>query len=105
MNLSTKMMVGAVLKLVVRKADTDEIVGETPEFHNLVLMTGLTRMGVGAWIDRCCVGTGNSTPVASQVALDSFLASTTTGATGARHWWHSSDYSSVLLVRTPHLAF
>lgn len=99
MNLSTKMMVGAVLKLVVRKADTDEIVGETPEFHNLVLMTGLTRMGVGAWIDRCCVGTGNSTPVASQVALDSFLASTTTVATGA------ADTGGIQVTTAPYYWF
>ena len=82
MNFNTECGVGAVLKLVVRKADTDEIVRETPEFHNLVLTTGLARMAVGTWIDRCCVGTGNSNPVASQVALDSFLASTTTIATG-----------------------
>lgn len=34
-------------------------------------------MSVDKWIDRCCVGTGNSTPLASQVALDSFVASTT----------------------------
>ncbi len=83
MNFNVNVGVGAVFKLVVRKADTDEIVHETPEFHNLVLTTGLARMAVGTWIDRCCVGTGNSNPVASQVALDSFLASTTTTATGA----------------------
>ena len=83
MNFNTECGVGAVLKLVVRKADTDEIVRETPEFHNLVLTTGLARMAVGTWINCCCVGTGNSNPVASQVALDSFLASTTTTATGA----------------------
>jgi len=77
MNFNAEMGIGAVLKLVVRKADTDEIVRETPEFHNLVLTTGLARMATGIWIDRCCVGTGNSTPVTSQVALDSFLASTT----------------------------
>lgn len=83
MNFNTKCGIGAVLKLVVRKADTDEIVRETPEFHNLVLTTGLARMAVGTWIYRCCVGTGNSNPVVSQVALDSFLASTTTIVTGA----------------------
>ena len=83
MNLNSKVGIGAVFKLVVRKADTDEVVRETPEFQNIVLTTGLARMAVGTWIDRCCVGTGNSTPVASQVALDSFLASSTTAATGA----------------------
>lgn len=53
MNFNAEVGIGAVLKLVVRKAETDEIVRETPEFHNLVLNTGLARMGVGTWIDRC----------------------------------------------------
>jgi len=83
MNFNTECGVGAVLKLIVRKVDTDEVVRETPEFRNIVLTTGLARMAVNTWIDRCCVGTGNSTPVASQVALDNFLASTTTKASGA----------------------
>lgn len=83
MNFNTECGIGAVLKLVVRKAGTDEIVRESPEFHNLVLTTGLARMSQGTWINRCCVGTGNSQPVASQVALDSFLASTTATAQGA----------------------
>jgi len=83
MNFNVGLGVGAVFKLVVRKAETDEIVRETPEFLNLVLTTGLARMAVNTWIDRCCVGTGNSNPVASQVALDSFLALTTATAAGA----------------------
>lgn len=82
MNLTTNCGVGAVLKLVVRKADTNEIVRETPEFHNLVLNTGLARMAADTWIDRCCVGTGNSLPVVSQVSLDNFLTSTTSIASG-----------------------
>ncbi len=82
MNFNANVGIGAVFKLIVRKADTDEIVRETPEFHNLVLNTGLARMAVGTWIDQCCIGTGNSSPVASQVALDSFLASTTETASG-----------------------
>lgn len=82
MNFNAEVGIGAVLKLVVRKAETDEIVRETPEFHNLVLNTGLARMGVGTWIDRCCVGSGNSTPVATQTSLDSFIGSTTAIATG-----------------------
>lgn len=82
MNVNAKVGIGAIFKLVVRKADTDEIVRETPEFHNLVLTTGLARMAVNTWIDRCCVGTGSSEPVVSQVGLDSFLASTNTIAKG-----------------------
>lgn len=99
MNFNTECGVGAVLKLVVRKAETDEIVRETPEFHNLVLTTGLARMAVGTWIDRCCVGTGNSNPVASQVALDSFLASTTTTATGA------ADTGGIQVTTAPYYWF
>ena len=78
MQLQAHSKVGARFKLIVRKASDDSIARETDWFHNLVLDTGLNRMSVGTWIDRCCVGTGNSTPVVTQVALDSFLASTTT---------------------------
>ncbi|WP_411686909.1 hypothetical protein [Acinetobacter indicus] len=99
MNFNTKCGVGAVLKLIVRKADTNEIVRETPEFHNLVLTTGLARMAVGNWVDRCVVGTGNSTPVASQVALDNFLASTTTTAAGV------SDTGGIQVTTAPYYWF
>lgn len=77
MQLQVHSKVGARFKLIVRKASDDSIARETDWFHNLVLDTGLNRMSVGTWINRCCVGAGNSTPVATQVALDSFLASTT----------------------------
>jgi hypothetical protein len=99
MNFNVNVGVGAVFKLVVRKADTDEIVHETPEFHNLVLTTGLARMAVNTWIDRCCVGTGNSAPVASQVALDSFLASTTATASG------TSDSGGIQVTTAPYYWF
>lgn len=69
--------IGARFKLVARKANGC-VARETVWFKNLVLDTGLARMSVGTWIDRCCVGTGNSTPLATQISLDSFVASTTT---------------------------
>lgn len=78
MELQTHSKVGARFKLIVRKASDDSIARETEWFHNLVLDAGLARMSVGTWIDRCCIGTGNSTPVVTQTALSSFLASTTT---------------------------
>lgn len=78
MNLEMNSEVGARFKLVARKASTEEIIRETDWFQNIVLDTGLARMSVGLWIDRCCVGTGNSTPVATQTQLDTFKASTTT---------------------------
>lgn len=78
MNLEINSEVGARFKLVARKASTEEITRETGWFNNIVLDTGLAQMSVGLWIDRCCVGTGNSTPVATQTQLDAFKASTTT---------------------------
>lgn len=77
MNLEMNSEVGARFKLVARKASTEEIIRETDWFQNIVLDTGLARMSVGTWIDRCCVGTGNSTAVATQTQLDAFKASTT----------------------------
>jgi len=78
MNIEILNKVGALFKLVVRKKADDSIVKETDFFHNLVLDAGLNRMSVGSWADRCCVGSGNSTPSVTQVALQSFIASTTT---------------------------
>ena len=83
MNLTANCKIGAIFKCVVRKAKTNEIVSETGEFKNLVLDTGLARMSAGTWIDRCVVGSGNSNPVVTQVALDNLVASTTTVATGS----------------------
>lgn len=77
MNFKTKNEIGARFKLIARKKD-GSIARETDWFLNKVLTSGLARMGVGAWINRCCVGSGNSTPLASQTGLDNLIASTTT---------------------------
>lgn len=77
MNVQINNSVGARFKLVARKASTEEITRETGWFKNIVLDTGLNQMSVGTWIDRVRVGSGNSTPVASQTQLDSTIASTT----------------------------
>lgn len=77
MNVQINNSVGARFKLVVRKASTEEITRETEWFKNIVLDTGLNQMSVGTWIDRVRVGSGNSTPVASQTQLDNTIASTT----------------------------
>ncbi len=77
MNVQINNSVGARFKLIARKAATEEITRETEWFKNIVLDTGLNRMSVGTWIDRVRVGSGNSTPVASQTQLDSTIASTT----------------------------
>ena len=78
MNVQINNSLGARFKLVARKASTEEITRETEWFKNIVLDTGLNRMSVGTWIDRVRVGSGNSTPVASQTQLDNTIASTTT---------------------------
>lgn len=77
MKFEVNARVGARFKLVAKKAD-GTVTRETPWFLNLVLDTGLERMTTDSYADRCCVGTGNSEPIPSQVALDAFKASTTT---------------------------
>lgn len=72
-NIETQ--VGAKFKAVVKKGN--RVTRESGWSNNLVLDAGLNRMSVGTWINRCCVGTGNSTPNAGQTMLDSFIASTT----------------------------
>ena len=83
MNVQINNSVGARFKLIARKAATEEITRETEWFKNIVLDTGLNQMSVGTWIDRVRVGSGNSTPVASQTQLDNTIASTTTVLIGS----------------------
>lgn len=85
MNLQTGAKIGAKFKFIVKKQD-GSISKETDWFHNLVLDAGLLRMPIGTWIDRCCVGSGNSTPIASQASLDAFVASTTVSLNNQAGW-------------------
>lgn len=75
MIFETKNKIGARFQLKVHKGDGVAI-RESEWFDNIVLDSGLARMSVDTWIDRCCVGTGNTEPLASQVSLSSFRAST-----------------------------
>lgn len=81
MNFKLGMKVGARFKLLRIKAKDNTVVEETPFFHNLVLETGLNKMGsaVGSqyWIDRILVGSGNTPPDVNQTQLQNFIASTT----------------------------
>lgn len=77
MQFNAENKIGALFKLNTHKGDGKTTV-ETGWFHNIVLETGLNQMSVGQWVDRCCVGSGNSTPVSTQVSLDALIASTTT---------------------------
>lgn len=97
MEIKTQSSVHAKFKLVVRSVSNDKITKETGWFNNLVLDTGLARMSVGRWIDRCCVGTGNSNPVTTQVSLDGFLSATSTqiANSSSAQTTNSPYYSSV----------
>ncbi|WP_180122972.1 hypothetical protein [Acinetobacter sp. YH12086] len=77
-NIETQ--VGAKFKAIVKKGN--RVTKESGWSNNLVLDAGLNRMSVGTWINRCCVGTGNSDPNAGQTMLDSFVASTTSPKNG-----------------------
>jgi hypothetical protein len=52
-------------------------------FENLVLNSGLERLGTDAAITVCAIGAGTSVPIASQTALQAISASTSTTLTGA----------------------
>lgn len=77
MQFNIKNRVGARFKLIVHTGDGVPV-RETGWFNNLVLNSGLDRMSEGVWINRCCVGSGNSLPNPTQTQLDSFIASTIT---------------------------
>ncbi|WP_180072229.1 hypothetical protein [Acinetobacter sp. YH12200] len=103
MNFTTRNEIGARFKLIARKKD-GSIARETDWFLNKVLASGLAQMSVGTWINRCCVGSGNSTPTSSQTSLDTLVASTTSFLTdvgvshttspiyfGARRTWRFGE--------------
>lgn len=75
--LKATMGVQAYFKLKAVNADTGVERDLSGWFPNIVLNSGLDRMSQGVWIDRVMVGSGNSTPVATQTALDAFVASAT----------------------------
>lgn len=75
--LERKLGVAGQFKLVKRSAG-GIILQETPWFDNLVLDAGLNRWFTNNIIAGVSIGTGTSAPVASQTALDSFSAYTST---------------------------
>lgn len=71
------------------------------EFDNIVLNSGLNRIGTAAdWLSACQLGTGTATPLATDTGLASFLGGTTSrqasvsGAQGSAPFfgWHRSTY-------------
>lgn len=51
---------------------------QVADFPNLILDSGLDKMGTGKAIEGCAVGSGGSTPVVTQTALDAVVGVTTT---------------------------
>lgn len=61
--------------------DNNVLTGESrnlASFENLILDSGLNRLGTGGVIDGACVGTGTTAPANSQTSLASLLRVTTT---------------------------
>ena len=83
-SVNVNAQVGAIFQMVTHKGDLTQPVQDTGEFKNIVLNTGLDRMSVGTYISQCNIGTGNSTPVATQTSLDSFLASVTSPVSASK---------------------
>jgi hypothetical protein len=82
-SVNVNAQVGAIFQMVTHKGDPTVPVHDTGKFKNIVLNTGLERMAVGAYISQCNIGTGSSTPVATQTSLDAFLASSISPLSGS----------------------
>jgi len=100
MQFNINNRVGARFKLIAHKGDGVPV-RETDWFNNLVLDAGLDRMSAGPWINRCSVGTGNSTPIPTQTTLDNVKATTTVRkatsssyvTTGEPYFWYRFTWS------------
>lgn len=72
------------------------------EFDNLILDSGLDRMGAGALATYFHIGSGSATPATTDTALQSFLASSATTGTNNESVTYVAgppDYIQILLVR------
>ena len=66
-----------IFQVFALDGETLEVKSKTPEFKNIVLNSGLNRMGSGTWIDRVCVGTGTAEPQITDIGLTNFKAAST----------------------------
>ena len=62
--------------LVVRDGETLEVTRQTGFFKNLITDYGLNRLGTDSILGGACVGTGTAPPQASDIALQSRIATT-----------------------------
>lgn len=80
MNVNAAVKVGALFKLDVYKEIGEAPVKSIDWFHNIMLDQGLKHLsgtsGHTFGIDYVAVGSGTSTPVATQTGLDEYIAST-----------------------------
>ena len=75
---SHKPTVGGRFRLVATKLSGDSRV--LAEFDNIVTDIGLNRMGIGDFRSVCVVGTGSTTPAATDVQLATTRARTSSGS-------------------------
>jgi hypothetical protein len=59
---------------LVRRKAADESVVEVREFDNLITDAGLNRLGVGATVNRCQVGSGTNPPQITDTAIQTLVA-------------------------------
>lgn len=94
-----RAMMQGLYKLTVRRAD-GTIRRETPWFENLILDSGLNRLGTAGAGGLCEIGTGTAAPAANQTSLQAFSArtsnmtSSTMGAQAASPYykWHNVTF-------------
>lgn len=77
--LQQKTQVAGQFRLVVRGPD-GEVRRDTGWFDNIILDSGLNRWGTNTVVSGVAIGTGTSTPVATQTGLDAQSAYTSTSA-------------------------
>jgi hypothetical protein len=83
--LKTSQTIGlkGLYKLVVRDALTHDVKRETDWFENIILDSGLNRLGTGNFIGFMHIGTGVSIPAAGDTGLATLAATTSTYNTGS----------------------
>ena len=81
-NITLDAGLEGLYRLVVRDARTDEVRRDTGWFKNLILDSGLNRLGTGTAVGYMQIGTGSTAPNVADVALATWAASTSDLQTG-----------------------
>lgn len=96
---SAKVEMCGRFKLEVYKQNDGELVNQTDWFNNIVLNQGLNLAFSKNIFSGVAVGTGNSTPVATQTDLDARVAATTTQVGSDIKTITDADMPYVSLIR------